>query len=82
VGAIVSGRLKQAMSGPVPQSGQQAWEPLTKRDVTPTPDAYTADTVLPSKRVGECEGDDGMCGRPTEPGSPFCHTCSKDVASV
>lgn len=82
VGAIVSGRLKQALSGPVPQSGRQAWEPFVRLDVTPTPDAYSADTLLPRKRGGECEGDDGLCGRPTDPGSIFCHTCAKTAASV
>lgn len=79
VGAIVSGRLKQALSGPVPHSGRQAWEPFTRRDVTPTPDAYTAETVLPHKRVGECDADDGLCGFPTEPGKPFCRKHMKDV---
>lgn len=82
VGAIVSGRLKQALSSPVPHSRRQSWEPFTRRDVTPTPDAYTAETVLPHKRVGECEGDDGLCGRPTEPGEQFCRTCTKTAASV
>lgn len=82
VGAIVSGRLKQALTGPVPQSERQAWEPFTKRDVTPTPAVYTADTVLPHKRVGECEGDEGLCGRPTEPGEAFCRRHREELASL
>lgn len=82
VGAIVSGRLKQALTGPVPQSRQQAWEPFTKRDVTPTPAAYTADTVLPHKHVGECEGDAGLCGYPTEPGKTFCRRHREELASL
>ena len=79
VGAIVSGRLKQALSGPTPQSARDSWEPSSKRNVTPTPAAYTADTVLPHKLAGECDGDEGLCGRPAEPGSNLCRRCSKSV---
>ncbi|WP_055694243.1 helix-turn-helix domain-containing protein [Streptomyces prasinopilosus] len=79
VGAIVSSRLKQALAGPVPHSAQAAWEPFSKRAETPTPDAWTADTVAPHKHAGECEGDDGLCGRPTEPGAAYCPRCREDV---
>ncbi|MFJ7297509.1 helix-turn-helix domain-containing protein [Streptomyces collinus] len=79
VGAVVSGRLKQALAGPAPQSARDSWGPFAKRDVTPTPAAYTADTVVPHKRVGECEGDEGLCGRPTEPGTAFCRRHREDV---
>ncbi|MCX5001019.1 helix-turn-helix domain-containing protein [Streptomyces longwoodensis] len=79
VGAIVSGRLKQALAGPVPSSGQDPWEPFAKRDETPTPKAWTAGTVVPHKRVGECDAESGMCGRPTEPGEVYCRHHREDV---
>lgn len=75
VGAIVSGRLKQALSGPPPGSVSS----FRADKPTPTPDAWSADTVAPRNRVGECEGEDGMCGRPTDPGEAFCRRCGKDV---
>lgn len=79
VGAIVSSRIKQALTVPAPQAARESREPFAKRDETPTPAAYTADTVVPHKRVGECEGDGGLCGRPTEPGSAFCRRHREDV---
>lgn len=79
VGAIVSGRLKQALTGPAPRTVQASWEPFSKRDETPTPDPWTADTVVPHMRPGECEGDDGLCGRPTEPGAAYCPRCEQKV---
>lgn len=79
VGAIVSGRLKQALAGPAPRSAQDSWEPFAKRDETPTPTAYTAATVIPHSLSGECEAEDGLCGRPTEPGEAYCRRHGEDV---
>jgi hypothetical protein len=79
VGAVISGRLKQALAGPPPQHGQAAWEPFSKRDETPTPAVWAADTVVPHKRAGECDGDGGMCGRPTDPGEAYCRRHREDV---
>ncbi|MGW0948524.1 helix-turn-helix domain-containing protein [Streptomyces sp. NPDC002623] len=79
VGAVVSGRLKQALAGPPPQSAQSAWKPFSKSAATPTPAPYTVDTVLSGALPGECEGKGGFCGRPLEPGSDLCRHCRKDV---
>ncbi|MFF9003628.1 hypothetical protein ACF1GW_38685 [Streptomyces achromogenes] len=79
VGAIVAGRLKQALMSPPPRNAQAAWEPFSKRDETPTPASYTADTVVPHSLPGECEGQDGLCGRPTEPGASYCRLHREDV---
>lgn len=81
VGAVVAGRLREALAGPAPGTipsigGRSS---LTDKP-TPTPDAWTADTVAPRKRVGECEGDAGLCGRPTEPDSNLCRQCAKSPA--
>lgn len=77
VGAIVSGRLKQALSGPAPGSVSS----FGVDKPTPTPDAWTVDTIAPRKRVGECEGNHGLCGRPTEPDSTLCRHCAKQSAT-
>lgn len=78
VGAIVSARLTQALSGPAPGSVSS----FRVDKPTPTPDLWTADTVAPRKRSGECEGNDGLCGRPTDDGSRLCHHCLHTGASV
>jgi hypothetical protein len=80
VGAVVSSRLRQALTGPAPVSAQAAWEPFSKRDETPTPNAWTADTVVPHTRPGECEGQDRLCGRPAEPGTSLCWSCARETA--
>jgi hypothetical protein len=79
VGAVISARLRQAVVGPAPKSAQSSWEPFSKPDETPTPGVWTAETVVPHTRPGECEGEDGLCGRPTEPGAAFCQYCREDV---
>ncbi|MFJ9530856.1 hypothetical protein [Streptomyces cyaneofuscatus] len=28
------------------------------------------------REENECDGQDGLCGRPRRPGSPFCWDCS------
>lgn len=75
VGAIISARLTQALAGPPPSSVSS----FRVDKPTPTPDPWKADTVAPRKRVGECEGNDGMCGRPAEPDSKLCRRCAKTV---
>lgn len=77
VGAIISGRIKQALSSPAPGSGT----PFRADKPTPTPSPWSADTVAPWKHVGECEGMNGMCGRPTEPDSKLCRHCAKQSAN-
>lgn len=82
VGAVVSGRLRKAVSTPAPSTigGSSGWS-TPKDKPTPTPDAWTAATVAPHKRVGECEGNDGLCGRPTAPDSAYCWHCREDVTA-
>lgn len=78
VGAVVARRLRDALAGPPPHVGQQFKGAGQMKDKpTPTPASWTADTVAPRKGVGECEGRDGLCGRPTEPGSALCRHCAK-----
>ncbi|MCX4885898.1 helix-turn-helix domain-containing protein [Streptomyces sp. NBC_00847] len=73
VGAVVSRRLRDALSGPAPSASSDfgGWSSQEDKP-TPTPATWTAETVAPRKRIGECEGDDGLCGRPTEPGELLC----------
>lgn len=80
VGGVVAGRLKQALASPAPRNAWTAWEPFSKRDETPTPASYTVNTVVPRSLPGECEGQDGLCGRPTEPGSVFCRRHREEPA--
>lgn len=80
VGAVVARRLRDALSGPAPHLGQFKADRDPKDKPTPTPAAWNADTVAPRKRVGECEGNNGLCGRPTEPDSNLCRHCAKSPA--
>lgn len=80
VGAVVARRLRDALAGPPPHVGQFKADRASKDVPTPTPAAWTADTVAPRKHVGECEGNNGLCGRPTEPASNLCRHCAKSSA--
>lgn len=83
VGAIVAGRLRQALSGPAPGTASSFGGWSSREDKpTPTPAAWSAETVAPRKGVGECEGNHGMCGRPTEPGSLLCRQHAKSTANA
>lgn len=76
VGAVVSSRLRAALSGPAPRAGsvpQARQEPET-----PTPAAWSEDLVMLGDRPGECAGQDGLCGRPTLGGARLCSSCSAD----
>jgi hypothetical protein len=83
VGAVVAGRLRQALSSPPPSSASSfdGWRPKEERP-TPTPAAWSAETVAPRKGSGECEGNYGMCGRPTDPGSLLCRNHAKSSVDV
>ncbi|TXS63826.1 hypothetical protein [Streptomyces sp. sk2.1] len=84
VGAIVARRLRDAIVGPppsmVPKLPAQAAEPFgTARgsEETWTPPGWTDQAAIDLQRVSvECNGEDGMCGRPVRPGSSFCWECS------
>lgn len=83
VGAIVAGRLRQALSGPAPSTASSFGGWSSREDKpTPTPAAWSAETVAPRKGVGECEGNHGMCGRPTDPGSLLCRHHAKSTADA
>jgi hypothetical protein len=79
VGAVVARRLRDALAGPAPHVGQFKADWVPKDTPTPTPAPWNVETVAPHARPGECEGKDGMCGRPTDPGDAFCRHCRKDV---
>lgn len=77
VGAIVARRLRDALAGPAPHVAQFKSDRDPKDKPTPTPSAWTADTVVPHARPGECQADGGLCGRPTKPGEELCHQCQR-----
>lgn len=76
VGAVVSGRLKAALSSPVP--GRAPGLPASQQ--TPTPDAWTSERAEMRSWSGECEGEDGLCGRPTDAGERLCGRCANSKA--
>jgi hypothetical protein len=82
VGAVVSSRLRAALSSPVPGCVPpgQSWRPEEKP--TPFPANWKAGQVQPADLPGECEGDAGLCGRPTEPGSRYCRRCANATINV
>ena len=59
--------------------GQQGQEP---RGATPMPDAWASQRGLLAldSRPGECNGDGGLCGRPTAPGNDLCPSCAAENA--
>ncbi|MCL8016876.1 helix-turn-helix domain-containing protein [Streptomyces sp. AS02] len=81
VGAVISRRLRDAVSGPPPSAVSRFGGQTSVSDrPTPTPASWTAQTVAPRKRAGECEADGGMCGRPTEPGESLCRRHTNNQA--
>ncbi|MET9725435.1 helix-turn-helix domain-containing protein [Streptomyces zaomyceticus] len=76
VGAVVSSRLRAALSGPVPRAGSV--QPTRQEPETPTPAAWSEEMVVLGDRPGECDGRDGLCGRPTLGGARLCPACSAD----
>ncbi|MGW7433310.1 hypothetical protein ACWGIN_27690 [Streptomyces sp. NPDC054861] len=80
VGAVVSSRLRAAISGPVPQPG--AAPPARHADRTPTPASWSQEMVLLGDRAGECEGQGGLCGRPTPGESHLCLACMESEGAA
>ncbi|MEU9578821.1 helix-turn-helix domain-containing protein [Streptomyces chilikensis] len=88
VGAIVASRLGQALSGPTPERvlgsvklmEEEGLPPQQKP--TPAPASWNADMDLPGPVSDECVGKDGMCGRPTVPGSSLCWHCAPADANL
>ncbi|WP_239085905.1 hypothetical protein [Streptomyces parvus] len=81
VGAIVARRLRDAIAGGPPSSApklpSQATERRTEGPATPSPAQWVDQSIVDAQRVSqECVGDDGFCGRPVRPGSPYCWPCS------
>jgi hypothetical protein len=79
VGAVVSSRLRAAISGPVPRAG--ATPQVRQEPETPTPAAWSEELVVLGDRPGECEGRDGLCGRPTLGESRFCRACRQTAVA-
>jgi hypothetical protein len=77
VGAIVARRLRDALSGPVPHVGQFKADWAPKDTPTPTPAAWDPETIVPRVRLGECQGNDGLCGRPLKEGEEMCPQCQR-----
>lgn len=80
IGAIVSSRLRAALAGPVPRRGSGTH--ADREQPTHTPEAWTEDLIVVGDRPGECEGQDGMCGRPTLGEARLCPSCLSDGAFV
>ncbi|MET9053268.1 helix-turn-helix domain-containing protein [Streptomyces bacillaris] len=81
VGAIVARRLRDAIAGGPPSSApklpSQAAESRAEGPATPSPAQWVDQSIVDAQRVSqECVGDDGCCGRPVRPGSPYCWPCS------
>jgi hypothetical protein len=76
VGAIVARRLGEALSSPVPQpmDAPAADSRPGSREPTWTPPPITQVLAAVPPQV-ECEDNDGLCGRPAEPGYDQCAGC-------
>ncbi|MEU5560990.1 helix-turn-helix domain-containing protein [Streptomyces globisporus] len=87
VGAIVARRLRDASRGPAPSTArfpvgpeQDATEPLhTHREREVWVDQHRVDRY---REESECDGKDGMCGRPRRPGSTLCWECSSAIGAA
>lgn len=83
VGAIISGRIRDAFAGPAPSSVPSL--PCEYAD-SEEPGTWTPDEWSPVAQQGrdvvmfsvECSGQDGMCGRPVVAGSAYCRGCSEE----
>ncbi|WP_256975414.1 helix-turn-helix domain-containing protein [Streptomyces sp. CS159] len=75
VGAVIAGRLKELLLTPVPNQRRRTWGDGSADDAdteTPTPRQYTAGSSTVVRRHYECDGDDGLCGRPVEAEGDQC----------
>ncbi|MFF0698412.1 helix-turn-helix domain-containing protein [Streptomyces tendae] len=75
VAAVIAGRLKELLVTPVPNQRRRTWGDGSADDAdreTPTPRQYTADSSAVVPRHNECDGDDGLCGRPVEAEGDQC----------
>lgn len=74
VGAVIAGRLKELLVTPVP-GARRTWgdgsADYPDRE-TPMPRQYTAGSQAVVRRHHECDGDDGLCGRPVETEGDRC----------
>lgn len=84
VGALVARRLRDALAAPAPSSVPRLPGPTPPGFPASSGDAPTP--TAPSweerqqvwhldSRPGECNGDDGLCGRPAAPGYDQCVSC-------
>ncbi|MEU0002204.1 helix-turn-helix domain-containing protein [Streptomyces microflavus] len=84
VGAIVSGRLRDANTSPAPSAvpfpGQEG------RTATGTSygtrEWIDQGAVDAYREKNECDGRDGLCGRPRRPGSTLCWECSSVLGAA
>ncbi|WP_405499689.1 helix-turn-helix domain-containing protein [Streptomyces anulatus] len=80
VGAIVARRLRDAIaSGPPSSAPRLPLQPERHAEgpATPTPPQWVDQHAVDVQRVNqECDGEDGICGRPVRPGSAYCWECS------
>ncbi len=75
VGAIIARRLAQAAAGPVPTAaGSLPWRHSGSagRTWTPPPVSQVLTAAPP---MVECDGLDGLCGRPAKAGHQLCAAC-------
>lgn len=72
VGAVLAGRLSDALDSPVPGQRRPSWD-----DETPMPRQYTVGTDAVVRRRYECEGQHGACGRPVEAEGDLCTSCAR-----
>ncbi|MCX4657315.1 helix-turn-helix domain-containing protein [Streptomyces microflavus] len=78
VGAIVSGRLRDANVSPAPSAVPfPDQEGRTATGTSYGTRGWVDQRAVDAYREGnECDGRDGLCGRPRRPGSTLCWECS------
>ncbi|MEU8672717.1 helix-turn-helix domain-containing protein [Streptomyces anulatus] len=79
VGAIVARRLRDANTGPAPSTARFPHQPDHAGAWSrPAPAEEWVDqhAVDRYRENNECDGQDGLCGRPRRPGSTLCWECS------
>lgn len=77
-GAILAARLRDIAGSPVPAAVPTGLEASPQMPVSRPVTSSADKTVAEGKRLpvsGECDGRDGMCGRPAEPGHTQCAGC-------
>lgn len=73
-GAVIAARLRELLATPRPGAGR-TWGDGSADDSereTPVPRQYTAGSDAVVWRRNECDGDDGLCGRPVEAEGDRC----------